>query len=292
MLVLLRITIGWHFLYQGLWKLDNPSFTSAGFLSQAKGPWADTFHGMIPDYYGRERLDRAKLFAKWDAFVERATKHYALTPEQTKTASRALNGKKGLADQFFADNEEALANYFYDLDRWQKAGKDPHLNGVEFQKKRVYDKEKALLAQAAPWLNQIDSWGAELQASIRDSLTPEQSAKPDLPVDEASLAGTDKFITYTNILIGLCLMVGLLTRFASFSGALFLLSIVLAQPEWPGIYPPAPAAAGRSLVVTKEVVEMVAMFALAALPVGRWGGLDFFIHNLFTRRLSGIRDSR
>jgi hypothetical protein len=87
-------------------------------------------------------------------------------------------------------------------------------------------------------------------------------------------------------------MVGLLTRFASLSGALFLLSIVLAQPEWPGIYPPAPAAAGRSLVVTKEVVEMVAMFALAALPVGRWGGLDFFVHNLFVRRLFGKRDSR
>lgn len=292
MLVLLRITIGWHFLYQGLWKLDNPSFTSAGFLSQAKGPWADDFHALIPDYYGYERLDEKKLFAKWENLVERAKAKYSLTPEQQQRAAVALAAKKGLAQQFFVDNEEPLKNYFYDLNRWREAGKDPHFNGTEFHKKRVYDKEKSLLAQAGPWLNQMDSWGAEIKADIWSTLTPEQRARGDLPVDEVSLAGMDQFITFTNIAIGLCLMVGLFTRFASFSGAVFLLSIVLSQPEWPGIYPPAPAAAGRSLVVTKEVVEMVAMFALAALPVGRWGGLDFFVHNLFVRRLFGKRDSR
>jgi uncharacterized membrane protein YphA (DoxX/SURF4 family) len=290
MLVLLRVTIGWHFLYQGMSKLDDPNFSSAGFLSQAKGPLADRYRGMIPDYYGQERLDQAKLFAGWDAYLDRAKTHFGLSPDQSAAAARMLEGKKGLAEQFFEENGEAIRDYFYELDRWQKAAKDPQLGDVEFQKKRAYDREKALLAQASPWLKQVDTWTDELSADVRDRLTSEQRQRAELPVRADSLAGTDKFITYTNLAIGFCLMVGLLTRFASLSGGLFLLSIVLAQPELPGIYPPAPAVVGRSLVVTKEFIEMVAMFTLATLPVGRWGGLDFFVHH-FLRRTFAKRES-
>ncbi len=35
-LVTLRIVIGWHFLYEGLAKLTNPYWTSAGFLAESK----------------------------------------------------------------------------------------------------------------------------------------------------------------------------------------------------------------------------------------------------------------
>lgn len=36
MLVLLRMFIGWHFLYEGLAKLGNPYWTSAGYLAESK----------------------------------------------------------------------------------------------------------------------------------------------------------------------------------------------------------------------------------------------------------------
>ena len=35
-LVTLRIVIGWHFLYEGLAKLTNPYWTSAGYLAESK----------------------------------------------------------------------------------------------------------------------------------------------------------------------------------------------------------------------------------------------------------------
>jgi thiosulfate dehydrogenase [quinone] large subunit len=35
-LVTLRVTIGWHFLYEGLAKLTNPYWTSAGYLAESK----------------------------------------------------------------------------------------------------------------------------------------------------------------------------------------------------------------------------------------------------------------
>ena len=41
---LLRIVIGWHFLYEGWTKLLDPAWTSAGYLNSATGPLAGLFH--------------------------------------------------------------------------------------------------------------------------------------------------------------------------------------------------------------------------------------------------------
>ncbi len=49
--VLLRLLCGWHFFNEGVKKLD-PTFTSAGFLRTAKGPFAPMFRAMIPGPYG------------------------------------------------------------------------------------------------------------------------------------------------------------------------------------------------------------------------------------------------
>ncbi|HYW78502.1 MAG TPA: DoxX family protein [Thermoguttaceae bacterium] len=47
---LVRIAIGWHFAYEGLWKVLNPDqWTSAGYLRSAEGPLATMFHWMVAD---------------------------------------------------------------------------------------------------------------------------------------------------------------------------------------------------------------------------------------------------
>ena len=43
-LALLRILIGWHFLYEGVVKLMKPDWSSSSFLLQARGPLAGFFH--------------------------------------------------------------------------------------------------------------------------------------------------------------------------------------------------------------------------------------------------------
>jgi thiosulfate dehydrogenase [quinone] large subunit len=45
-LVLLRIFIGWHFLYEGIAKLMKPNWSASGFLLQARGPFTGLFHWM------------------------------------------------------------------------------------------------------------------------------------------------------------------------------------------------------------------------------------------------------
>jgi thiosulfate dehydrogenase [quinone] large subunit len=42
-ITLMRIFVGWHFLYEGIAKLTSPSWSAAGYLRQARGPFAGFF---------------------------------------------------------------------------------------------------------------------------------------------------------------------------------------------------------------------------------------------------------
>ena len=47
--VVLRVLIGWHFLYEGLAKLATPGWSASGYLLQSRGPFAPLFRGMAAD---------------------------------------------------------------------------------------------------------------------------------------------------------------------------------------------------------------------------------------------------
>ncbi|MFC1543106.1 DoxX family protein [Candidatus Neomarinimicrobiota bacterium] len=42
-LVIMRVMIGWHFLYEGVAKLMNPNWSASGYLMQSKGIFAGFF---------------------------------------------------------------------------------------------------------------------------------------------------------------------------------------------------------------------------------------------------------
>ncbi|MEQ9299919.1 MAG: DoxX family protein [Cyclobacteriaceae bacterium] len=48
-LIFLRIFIGWHFLYEGIIKLYNPSWTAKGYLYSSQGPLKDVFTWLAGD---------------------------------------------------------------------------------------------------------------------------------------------------------------------------------------------------------------------------------------------------
>ena len=48
-IVLLRILIGWHFLYEGIIKLYNPDWTSFGYLASAQGPLKPFFTALTSE---------------------------------------------------------------------------------------------------------------------------------------------------------------------------------------------------------------------------------------------------
>ena len=65
LLVLLRVAIGWQFLYEGLWKLDTQKtskpWSAEGYLVNARGPFRDKFRGMVDDPNGLDKLDYDKV---------------------------------------------------------------------------------------------------------------------------------------------------------------------------------------------------------------------------------------
>jgi len=46
---LLRIFIGWHFLFEGVVKMYNPEWTSFGYLATAQGPFEGVFTMLLGD---------------------------------------------------------------------------------------------------------------------------------------------------------------------------------------------------------------------------------------------------
>jgi thiosulfate dehydrogenase [quinone] large subunit len=61
-ITVMRVLVGWHFLYEGLTKLTAPSWTAAGYLKQAKGPLAESFRGLAAN---PNMLANADLMTMW-----------------------------------------------------------------------------------------------------------------------------------------------------------------------------------------------------------------------------------
>jgi thiosulfate dehydrogenase [quinone] large subunit len=61
-ITVLRVLVGWHFLYEGLTKLTAPSFTAAGYLKQAKGPLGEQFRWLATQ---PNLLANADLITMW-----------------------------------------------------------------------------------------------------------------------------------------------------------------------------------------------------------------------------------
>jgi uncharacterized membrane protein YphA (DoxX/SURF4 family) len=88
-------------------------------------------------------------------------------------------------------------------------------------------------------------------------------------------------VSWSLVTIGACLVVGLLTKFNAVGGALFLASVIASQPFWvPG-----------AQATYNQWVELAALLAIAALPIGGWSGLDFFLKRWFPQGCCGSANS-
>jgi len=61
-ITVMRVFVGWHFLYEGIAKLTSPTWSAAGYLKQARGPFAGLFKSLAaqPDL-----LANADLITMW-----------------------------------------------------------------------------------------------------------------------------------------------------------------------------------------------------------------------------------
>jgi thiosulfate dehydrogenase [quinone] large subunit len=61
-LVILRVLIGWHFLYEGIAKILNPNWTSASFLLESKWIFAGVFHAMALNPFVLKAVDLMNMW--------------------------------------------------------------------------------------------------------------------------------------------------------------------------------------------------------------------------------------
>ena len=115
-LLLLRVTVGYHFFKEGTTKLKDGDFSSKGFLGSAKGPFAPHFKKMLDDPDGKQKLcvkdikhddgsssfefDTSLTFLLWDDYIDQATAYFGFgSPDLQETI---IKRRKDLADQIEA----------------------------------------------------------------------------------------------------------------------------------------------------------------------------------------------
>jgi uncharacterized membrane protein YphA (DoxX/SURF4 family) len=302
----LRIGVGWHFLQQGLDKYENPKFSSEPFLRQAKGPLADRYRAMIPDFHGFDAAmddllgdnqpeitdvrkvleDKANPLVQWAGKVKQdwgkyaadAAAHYEYSDDPKKpqeseklAAESKLNVAFEQLDDAVGEFRAWLVDNANDVAYMHKLQRSATGNEVPFEKPRLTTQEGEVYAERMKLKNNVATIEKELESNLYAVLSREPGAMPEpLPSEETSLKKFDRFLMYSLIAIGACLMAGFLTPIAALGGAFFLLTVIATQPPW---------VAGAD-VRYEQFYELLGLLVIATTLSGRWLGLDYFLGKL------------
>ncbi len=135
-------------------------------------------------------------------------------------------------------------------------------------KAKTLDMEKALRGVLTEEQKEMEPPTKSWWESIRDMTQPRWR---------------DLIVSWGLTIAGACLILGLCTRFAAIFGAVLVLMFFAAMPPLPN-WPPNPKAEGHYVYINKNIIEMLALFALVTVRSGRWVGLDGVISCLGSGR--------
>ena len=288
-IVVLRISIGWQFLYEGLWKQHAASgpdpWTAAGYLKNAKGPFRATFRNMVDDPYDFDKLDQKKVLANWKSWQQLFENHFKLDAAQKAT----LNGfvKKHTEDlQEVFENPTITHKTLGEIDLYKKlvSHYESMLKGAKtnFQREHAEKTWAEVEAKRKKLIAPIDELTEGLEAAARVKvLKLDQIQRGRLPLPPSKIDSINWKTMWGLTILGFLLIVGLFTRTAAIGAAVMLTMFYLVLPPWPGV-PEAPGPE-HSFIVNKNFIEVMACLALACLPSGRWLGFDALIHRFVLR---------
>jgi uncharacterized membrane protein YphA (DoxX/SURF4 family) len=267
--------------------VDNgPAAAEAGedapAAKDAKAPEKSTKPAVYEDWLKQVNSD-------WKSELDAITTSYNLDSEQQKQAAdlqkqsakqmeELMKGSKGSVG--YGDDIRLYRQLAYRAQMMQAV---PGGGEIPFIKNRAVVVQKNPVGEAglsgtaavistspAEWKSDAQGVESLYHKRLAALLTDEQRARGEFPSDSTKLHKIDKAMPWFLMAVGGCLVVGLFTRLAASAGALFLLSIVCSQPPW----------FSGTIDTYYQVVEMFALLALATTNVGRWAGLDYFIHLL------------
>jgi uncharacterized membrane protein YphA (DoxX/SURF4 family) len=178
-IILLRIAIGWHFLTEGIEKLqmarsDKEAFSAEGYLRNATGPLAPYFRGMLPDVNGLALLDEPRLKQAWRDDVGRVADHFGFTESQRSQAAKLLDEAERWANFWFSDpeNHDKRLKYYHDLREVQQTERDPE--ALSFQLERAWDARRSLDADRRTLTAPLIKRGKTLREEVAKLATADQ----------------------------------------------------------------------------------------------------------------------
>jgi uncharacterized membrane protein YphA (DoxX/SURF4 family) len=131
------------------------------------------------------------------------------------------------------------------------------------------DRKKKLAGWSAEVTSMWDSLENQINAlAVTDQIGERGAYKMFRHYDQETsfVKYVDMIIPWFDTIVGVLLIIGLFSRFASLAAALFLISVILTQPPWiPGTEP-----------TYFYFIELMALLVIFALSAGRMGGLDYF----------------
>jgi uncharacterized membrane protein YphA (DoxX/SURF4 family) len=281
-LAFLRTVIGLHFFLEGVSHLRDPEWSSVGFRKAAVGPLAPSYRALLPetgDWSGtlgaadRQPADDAitaweqSVTTGWERRLVDRLKVVPLPEDKLEAAKAALAASRKELSGWLAGIRPDLADYRLELARLADQEATRAAAEVPFERERVAKKRRELSAKAAAWMAEAAAMGRRLEADWDADLAPADRDKLAAVAPKTALWKGDRFVSWSLVTIGACLVLGLLVKFNAMGGALFLATVVASQPFWvPG-----------AQATYDQWVELAALLTLAALPTGGWSGLDYFL---------------
>jgi uncharacterized membrane protein YphA (DoxX/SURF4 family) len=283
------------------WEVALPP-EFVGTLGVAPGsiagvPWGSLYITCVPKAWLFERMEPP------DPRTQRILAERRLRELKAETVAWLQEGKKkvrrpniaGPASEVSVSIPERVREY-HDADA--KARELEATKASMFGFKAVPEVKKArdeANAIRSELLGDISDRTNQMKHGLRDVLSREQRQRPDVPGKAATpaewtrLRNLDNVVRYGLLIIGALLVLGVFTRSACVAGAIFLLSFYLAMPALPWLPEPA-MSEGHYFFINKNIIEMLALLAIAcSRPYQRYG-FDVWLHPL-ARRILGLKQA-
>lgn len=146
---------------------------------------------------------------------------------------------------------------------------------MEYQHDHAAMLKKKLTGLRNDVVGPVRTLDSELKNAAFGLLTTDQLARGSLAPADSPLQRASSRAMWGLLILGTLLLLGLGTRFAAVAGAVMVLSFYLVIPPFPGV--PQPPAPEHSLIINKNLIEVIALLGIAGMPTGTWFGIDGLI---------------
>jgi len=225
----------------------------------------------------------SQIVKDWNDRSVAIANFYHFSDEQKKAGQDLLDDYAARLAHALAGYESDIKAYRHALDRNQElaaeagAGEIPNRTARLIKRDAAATSEPGAAAAVASgptqWRSDVESLEGAFQRALSDLATDDQRKSGAPPEEFTELKKVATGLMWFLLVGGACLVAGLFTRLAALALALFLVTVIVSQPPWiPG-----------TIETFGQGIELVALLVIATSHVGRWGGLDFFIHHVLLR---------